>query len=131
MTQRKRVVIGVGMFLLVLAATFGVRMMVMSNRLESAYSRVGAVDLEQIQDGVYQGSFSDFLVTVELEVTVRAGRIQQIEILRQDSGPGYDAAEVLDRIVEEQTPRVETVSGATGSSRAIITAVHRALSEAQ
>lgn len=131
MTQRKRVVIGVGMFLLVLAATFGARMMVMSNRLEAAYKQAGAVDLEQIEDGVYHGSFSDFLVTVELEVTVREGQIEQIEILRQDSGPGYDAAEIPDRILEAQTPRVETVSGATGSSRAIITAVYRALSEAQ
>jgi len=50
------------------------------------------------------------------------------DMLEQQSGPGYGALEILDRIVEGQSPRVDVVSGASGSSKAIMIAVYRALS---
>jgi len=45
----------------------------------------------------------------------------------QHCGPGYEAKEVLDRIVAAQSPQVDVVTGATGSSRCLMAAVHRAL----
>lgn len=91
--------------------------------------KVETVDLQQIEDGVYQGSFGDFLVSVTLDVTVSDNRITNIDIVEQHSGPGYNASETVDRILEAQNPCVDAVSGATGSSRCIMIAVYKALSD--
>jgi uncharacterized protein with FMN-binding domain len=85
------------------------------------------VDVTRIQDGSYEGAFGDFLVFVRARVSVVAGRIVSITITEQRCGPGYEAKGVVDRILAAQTPRVDAVSGATGSSRCIMAAVSRAL----
>ncbi len=90
--------------------------------------RVELVNLQEIDDGVYSGSFGDFLVSVSLDVTVSDNRITDIVIVEQNGGPGYEALETLDRILEAQSPVVDAVSGATGSSRCIMIAVYKALS---
>jgi len=90
---------------------------------------IGMVDLQQIEDGVYSGSFGDFLVSVTLDVTVTDNSITDIEIVEQNCGPGYNAEETVDRILEAQNPYVDAVSGATGSSRCIMIAVYKALSD--
>ncbi|MCK5115482.1 MAG: FMN-binding protein [Candidatus Aegiribacteria sp.] len=91
--------------------------------------RVESVYLQDIDDGVYSGSFGDFLVSVTLDVTVSDNRIADISIIEQRGGPGYEALETLDLILEAQTPLVDAVSGATGSSRCIMIAVYKALSD--
>ncbi|MGB7055012.1 MAG: FMN-binding protein [bacterium] len=45
----------------------------------------------------------------------------------QRSGPGYEALETIDRIIGAQSPNVDVVSGATGSSKSIMIAVQNAL----
>ncbi len=117
----------VATFIVVLAVVFAIRMAIMSGRLEAAHRDVATVDLTELADGTYRGEFSDFLVTVKVDVEVTDSRIEAIEIVHQDAGPGYDARETVDRILEAQSPAVEAVTGATGSSRAIMTAVYRAL----
>ena len=86
-----------------------------------------SVDLAQIEDGVYRGEFGEFLVSVTLDVTVEDHKITGIEIIEQNSGPGYEAHEVIDRIIQAQSPDVDAVTGATGSSKCIMIAVHNAL----
>lgn len=85
------------------------------------------VDLSSLENGVYSGSFGDFLIQVSLEVTVSDGRMTDITVTEQQSGPGYEARETIDRILEAQSPAVDAVSGATGSSRCIMISVYRAL----
>jgi len=53
-----------------------------------------------------------------------------IGIVDQDAGCGYEAREVVGRIIEAQSPRVGVESGATSSSRATMVATYRVLSEA-
>jgi uncharacterized protein with FMN-binding domain len=92
--------------------------------------RVEDIDVSTIRDGTYSGSFGDFLVYVKANVRVKNGRISHIEIVDQRSGKGYEALETVDRIVEAQSPKVDAVSGATGSSRCIMIAVQNALADA-
>ncbi|MFO7649926.1 MAG: FMN-binding protein, partial [bacterium] len=89
--------------------------------------KVEHVDLARVPDGSYEGEFSDFLVKVKARVNVAGGRIEAVEIVEQHCGPGYEARETVDRILEAQSPVVDVVSGATGSSKCIMAAVSRAL----
>ena len=130
MKKRYRVgLVIVAVFAIAIAGVL-IRLGVMSSRLDASFQDVADFSLEGVPDGTHSGEFKDFLVAVELTVTVAGERITEIEILRQESGPGYDAAGITDRIITEQSPRVDVISGATGSSKAIMIAVTRALSAA-
>lgn len=88
-----------------------------------------SIDLTQIEDGVYRGAFGEFLVSVTLDVAVEDHKITKIEIIEQNSGPGYEAHEVIERIIQAQSPHVDAVTGATGSSKCIMIAVQNALTK--
>lgn len=124
----KKILLVLGIFL-VLTIAFGVafsfRARQMVKHIESV--KIRDVDLTQIADDVYTGEFGDFLVDVELEVTVKEHQIKKIDITKQRAGPEYEAIETIDRIIEVQSPKVDVVTGATGSSRSIMIAVHTAL----
>lgn len=87
----------------------------------------GVFDLE---DGVYQGTGTGYGGPVTVEVTIKDGRIESISIL---SAPGEGASflsrakAVIDAMIQNQSMDVDTVSGATYSSRGIIEAVKNAL----
>lgn len=86
------------------------------------------IDLTQLKDGLYTGEFSEFLVAVKADVTLTKNRISEVRISRQRCGKGYEASDTLNRIMKAQTPKVDTVAGATASSKAIMAAVQKALS---
>ena len=88
---------------------------------------------DTLKDGEYkevaQGRNGDFEVTVTIEegkiIKVKVGDNEETE----DVG-GAALKELAQKIVEEQTPNVDKVSGATISSFAIRDAVSRALEKA-
>jgi len=108
-----------------LGAWFGLRFNQMRKVMLAAPA--ADVDLSNLPDGDYEGRFGDFLVTARVRVKVVDHRITAIELIDQHCGPGYEAKATLDRIVAAQSPQVDVVSGATGSSRCLMAAVHRAL----
>jgi uncharacterized protein with FMN-binding domain len=87
------------------------------------------IDLKKIENGVFSGSYSEFLVSVDLDVTVKDHKIVNIEIKDQRSGPGYEATQMLDRVIKAQSLKVDAVAGATGSSKIILLAIKQALTE--
>lgn len=88
---------------------------------------VGSFDLE---DGVYEGEGTGYGGTIRVAVTIEDQTITSIEIL---SASGEDTAflnkaiAVIDSILAAQSVDVDTISGATYSSRGIIAAVNNAL----
>lgn len=90
--------------------------------------KITEVNLNEINDGVYAGKYGKFLVSVDLEITVKDHKIGAVKILKQDCGPGYDARQITDRVIQAQSLKVDAVTGATGSSKCILIAMHKALS---
>jgi len=126
----KKILIGLGIVLLIIII-FGIAFFFRARQMVKVIDNaiVEDVDLSQIEDGLYTGEFGDFLVDVKLEVTVKDHQITAIEMIEQRSGPGYEALETIDRILAAQSPRVDVVTGATGSSKSIMMAVHKALTD--
>jgi flavocytochrome c len=80
--------------------------------------------------GTYQGTAPGFNGDVTMEVTVDAGRILSIRVVSQNDTPdisGLAYERIPAAIVAGQTLAVDTVSGATYSSKGIIAAVTAAL----
>lgn len=84
-----------------------------------------------VADGVYTGSAPGYRGETTVEVTVKDGKIQNIDVLSTgDDGPYMDRAKaaVIGNILGKQSVDVDAVSGATYSSNAIMQAVKNALS---
>jgi succinate dehydrogenase/fumarate reductase flavoprotein subunit/uncharacterized protein with FMN-binding domain len=84
-----------------------------------------------VDAGEYLGTGSGIGGDLIVKVTMKEGRIASVKIMRHNETPGIsDRAIALlpQAIVESQNTRVDTVSGATTTSKAIITAVEDALS---
>ncbi len=88
------------------------------------------VNLDQLEDGVYQGEFAYGQYTYHAEVTVKNHRIEEIKLSHGNKSKQAKAAEgVIDTILTEQKVDVDVVSGATTTSKAILKAVENALSQ--
>ena len=89
------------------------------------------VNINRIPDGVYAGSAGNWPNKAEVRVTVREGRMIDIELVRHwASWIGRKAEGVIpQRIIEKQSADVDAVTGATHSSRVIMHAVHDALEQ--
>lgn len=89
-------------------------------------------DADGYKDGTYYGTGKGFAGEVKVKVDISGGKIAAISIVSTKDGDSYikSASSILDSIVEKQSTNVDTVSGATFSSRGIIEAVRSALSQA-
>lgn len=86
----------------------------------------GTFDLE---DGVYKGTGTGYAGDITASVLIKDKQIVSIDILSSSDDAAFftRAKAVIDKIIEGQTLDVDTVSGATFSSRGIISAVKNAL----
>ena len=87
-------------------------------------------DMQGKPDGVYRGNYdlSGAPVKVILDVTVQNENIVAINIVKHIRSPiGKKAEKITGTIIEKQSLNVDAVSGATGSSKAILKAVENAL----
>lgn len=93
---------------------------------EKKTSAKGSFDLE---DGVYKGTGTGYAGDITVSVQIKDKQIVSIDILSSSDDAAFfsRAKAVIDKIIEGQTLDVDTVSGATFSSRGIISAVKNAL----
>ena len=91
-----------------------------------------AIASANLNDGVYTGSGQGFNGPIRVRVTVSGGNITSVDILsHSDDAPFFNRAKaVIGRLLGSPGKSVDTVSGATYSSRGIIDAVRNALAGA-
>lgn len=98
----------------------------------SSVEKAAVQDASAYKDGTYYGTGKGFAGTMKVKVDIAGGKIASISIVSTKDGDSYvkSASSLLDTIVKKQSTNVDTVSGATFSSRGIIAAVRSALSQA-
>ena len=97
------------------------------NFKELVNMQIRNIDLTEVQDGVYNGKYKAFPVSVEVNVIVANHQITEIELVKHFNGQGSSAVAVLENVVEAQSLGVDVISGATYSSIVILKAVEVAL----
>ncbi|MCK5130484.1 MAG: FMN-binding protein [Clostridiales bacterium] len=91
---------------------------------------IDSVDMTQVEDGIYAGSFSGFRWNDTVEVTVLDHKIVDIVSVEPISGGKETTVGILvERIMENQSLQVDTVSKATATSNGFLKAVENALME--
>jgi uncharacterized protein with FMN-binding domain len=87
------------------------------------------ITVRDVKDGTYEGDQSNVPVTAKVRVTVKEGRITDIELLGHSHGPGHGADEILDRVMAQQSLKVDAITGATYSSKVVLKAIEKALKQ--
>jgi uncharacterized protein with FMN-binding domain len=85
------------------------------------------VDLNDLENGIYQGHAETTFVKVEVAVEVNNHKIIGIDILKHDNGFGEKAERIVEDMINMNTYDVDAISGATSSSQVIKSAVNDAL----
>ena len=85
------------------------------------------IDMETVEDGIFEGHSELDLVKVDVRVLVKNHKLIKVELLRHECGLGHPADVIVDKMVEQNTWDVDAVSGATVSSEIIKYAVNKAL----
>lgn len=102
---------------------------------ETTSSNTVQNNASEYKDGTYTGSGTGYRGgTTKISVTVSDGKISSIQaISNQDTPKFYQRAEgtIIKSIISKQSTSVDTVSGATYSSKGIMSAVTNALNEAK
>jgi len=108
----------------------------MKEHQEARSLPLNAVDFSRLNDGRYHGAYEGGMYkwrANECEVTVTNGQVTGIRLAAsKDPGSKNTQHEVLyDRVVQAQSLQVDTISGATLTSKAWLQAVENALLQAQ
>lgn len=85
------------------------------------------VDVARLANGEYEGTAKISPVSAKVNVLVNEGKIASIKIEDHMTGLGKDGEQIVNKIIDEQSLKVDAISSATQSSVTIIKAVEDAL----
>lgn len=126
--MKKKIALGVIVIIIIIAVITVIKVKDINNNLAALNDLIIAeVDLSEIEDGVYYGSYTVLPVSAEVKVTVNNHIITEVEIIKHMNGQGKGAEALAEKVVEEQTLQLDVISGATYSSKVILKAIENAL----
>jgi uncharacterized protein with FMN-binding domain len=121
----------------VLGLAGGIGWLYLSKEHQEARSLpLNAVNFSKLKDGTYHGAYAGGMHKWrknECDVTVNKGKVSAIKlVVSQDpGGKNTQHQELYDRVIKAQSLQVDTISGATYTSKAYLQAVENALIPAQ
>lgn len=125
-----KVLIGLGVFFLVVVLGLAAALLLTEGqRGEDRDLAIADVDFSQVPDGTYRGTYEGWN-KFNVLVSVADGEVTDIEIAEDSPNPATDITnEILEQVEGEQSLDVDTVSGATVTTNALLKAVEVALVE--
>ena len=91
---------------------------------------INPVDLSVLNDGVYNGVYEGGRWTNEVEVMVKGHRIESVKIVKDVRFPKPEVTEELvGRVLKEQSPKIDAISGSTVTCKAYLKSIENALRE--
>jgi len=130
---KRNVLIVVGVIVAIIVVIIA-GVMIWITRGLSTYQKmvIGNVDLSKVADGTYQGTFKGGRFSNTLRVTVKDHKITRIAIVKDEEfARSKVSGELFDKVVAAQSLKVDTVTGATVSSKAYLKALENALNKSQ
>ena len=90
------------------------------------------MDAANLKDGTYEGTGTGFRGSITVRVTIAGGKIVAIDIVSSADDPAYfgRAQAITQSVISAQSTSVDTISGATYSSKGLLMAIKNALVKA-
>lgn len=134
---KSKMVIGIlaGAVILLAVSVGGAMLYTAEEHKEAKNLPIAAIDFKKLNDGTYTGEYEGGIKkwrTNKVQVKVSSGKVTEIEVLEQkyDLKPEF-TGKLYDRVIEAQSLQVDTISGATLTSKACLKSVEAALINAQ
>ncbi len=129
MSKKKKVILVMICSIALIGAVIGIKylMDVKSYKEELAAISIENLDLSEIEDGSYLGAYDATFIKVEIKVDVEDHKIIDIDLIEHENGKGQPAEAIIPKVLEVQSLQVDTVTGATNSSKVILKAIEIAL----
>ena len=126
-----KMVLRITLIVIVLLISIGfITYKIIDNNLKNLLTReIESINITEIDDGIYQGKYEVFPVSVELNVEVKDHQIIEIDIIKHDNGQGKPAESIINSVIEQNSIDVDVISGASYSSRTILQAISNALNQ--
>lgn len=121
----KKILLWIGIVLLLLVIL--VLAFALPGKKDALSLQIENVDLLQIEDGTYTGTYDCLRFTNSVAVTVMNHQITGISILKTQNGREEIDQQLIDEILAAQTPALDAISGATADKNAFLKAVETAL----
>lgn len=129
MLRVKKIVLIVSIIAFIGAGVFGIKYLIDVQNYKKAISslKIDTIDVSNIPDGKYTGTCDTQFVGAEVLVTVKDKKITDIKLVNHKNERGKPAEVILQNVIESQSVQVDTISGATNSSKVILKAIQNAL----
>lgn len=94
--------------------------------------KINNVNLSKVKDGKYIGEFdANNVISSKVNVEVKDHKITNISFINHKYDKGKPAEAVIPKVIEAQSLEVDTVSGATNSSKVILKSIENAVIQGQ
>lgn len=129
----KRIIITVICILGLAGAVIGIKYLMSVHEYRQTMSnlKIDGIDLSKVPDGNYTGSFDVGYIAAEVSVTVKDKKIVNVTLLKHKNERGKSAERIVQDVVDNQSLQVDTVSGATNSSKVILKAIENAINSSK
>jgi uncharacterized protein with FMN-binding domain len=124
-----KIIIGVLVVALLVGAFFATKYVLALREYKKriAAISISEVDLSKIPNGSYEGSYDAIMVGATVKVNVLDHKIKDINLINHKQERGKKAERIVNDITNAQSLKVDTITGATNSSKVILQAVQNAL----
>ena len=89
--------------------------------------KIDTIDLSKVSDGKYIGACDAEVIGAKVAVTVKNHKIININLLEHKTERGKPAEVIPGKVVKAQSLQVDTITGATNSSKVILKSIENAL----
>ena len=115
-------------FIAIVVLLGGMLIFVSKGLKEAKSLEISNIDLTQLTDGEYTGSYENGRFSSDVEVTIKDHEIVEINRISERSDPQASVyEEIIDAVISEQKVDIDTVSGATATTNALLKAIEDAL----
>ena len=90
---------------------------------------ISDINFSTLEDGIYHGECEYSFVSAKVDISVEDGEVKEINILEHRTKKGKKAEEIVNTIVEKQSLDIDTVAGATYSSKVLLKAVENGITK--
>ncbi|MDD3224842.1 MAG: FMN-binding protein [Clostridium sp.] len=129
MSNLKKIIVAAVVLAILGGGAYGIKYMLELRDYRETIKNISInkVDLSKVKDGDYNGSFDAIFVAAEVNVKVKNHKIMDIKLIKHKTERGKKAEVIPQKVVKAQSLQVDTISGATNSSKVILKAIENAL----
>jgi uncharacterized protein with FMN-binding domain len=91
---------------------------------------VSHIDISQLKDGIYTGKYDAGRFSNEVKVSIKDNKITKIDVTKKEAFANEDVTQkLLKEVIKKQNTDVDTISGATVTSKAYLKSIENAISK--